>query len=269
MGEWEFLYDMKSDGYTKDKMLDAMASGYNCYELSPDDYEEEEIEEVIDPSNIIDYALKKYRISINKSNVKLLDIFKRIKEGKRFLEKDVAFLISENYLKQKRLLFIEYHLREAKYYVTEYSLKKDLWNIVNACSSYRKAEKPQEALKITKIKNISKIQIQTLKFAMLITQGGAYRDLGELDKAIKNAKEVFNREPNNFRPCTLLGAVYYDKGEYSLGQEWFDKAEKRGALKANIDAEIKSIYRRMKEKKTFKKHLLEIDSDRYKWLNDN
>ncbi len=86
---------------------------------------------------------------------------------------------------------------------------------------------------------------------------------------MKNAQKGFSFDPSSFYPCTLFGAIYYEMGNYSLGDKWFSKAMENGAEIDNIDSELRSIFKRTKgkERVELKKHLLKMDSSRYRWVN--
>lgn len=218
--------------------------------------------------SVIQYA-KKYDIDIKYPNSRLYKIFQYIKKGKRFLKEDMAWLIRNNFLDKKRALLLEYHYREAEYYKNNYSKSKNLWDIVNASSHYRKAKMPEVAIPLVDNIVFKKIKSNSLKSALIVTQGGAYRDLLNLDKALENANKGFNYDSLSFHPCTLLGAVYYQMRKFSLGDKWYARAVKNGATVESVDSEIRAIYKstKGKEREEFKRHLLNIDSCRYHWVH--
>lgn len=215
---------------------------------------------------IITYA-KKFDVKIFNSSSKLYKIFKYIQMGKRFLEDDILWLIEKNFMLPKSKLSIEYNSREANFYMKEYEEKKDLWLIVNASSHFRKANKSTKSIEIIEQINFSKIKDTSLKSALIITQGGAYRDLRKFDKALENAKKGYDWNPKDYHPCTLFGALYYEKGEYSLGDKWYSKAKENGAKLDIIEKDLYSIYKKKigVEKEKLKKHLEKSDYY-YNWL---
>ena len=75
--------------------------------------------------------------------------------------------------------------------------------------------------------------------------------------------------PKDFRPCTLLGALHIEMGNYQLGHEWYAKAHERGASKQAIDQELRGIFQRADKAKReeIKAFLLGQDPVRYKWVN--
>jgi len=76
--------------------------------------------------------------------------------------------------------------------------------------------------------------------------------------------------PHNFRPCTLLGAVYYEQGNYEQGKWWYDMAVERGFKESQVDSELKSIFRQLSPDKriAMREHLLSLDQDRYEWAKE-
>lgn len=217
-------------------------------------------------SNPIITFARKYDINIHNINSNLYNIFKRIKTGKRFSKEDIIWLRDKDFLRDK--LQMEYNKREVKFYLNEYAEKKTLWSLVNASAHLRKIENSKKAIDLINNINFKKIKNMNLKSALVITQGGAYRDLGKLDEALKNAEKGHNYNPSSFHPCTLLGAIYYETGRLDLGRKWFSKAEENGAQINSIDSEILSIFKRTKgkERAKLKEHLLKIDSYRYSTL---
>ncbi|MCI5207800.1 MAG: hypothetical protein D3910_03180 [Candidatus Electrothrix sp. ATG2] len=76
--------------------------------------------------------------------------------------------------------------------------------------------------------------------------------------------------PQNFRPCTLLGAVNMEIGHYDLGQSWYKKAVERGYSERAMDGDLRSIFMRAENtnKEELKNYLLNLDPYRYSWVND-
>jgi len=204
---------------------------------------------------------EQYNISIQNKKSKLFYIFKEMTQGKRILPENFVWLVQKGFMNQN--LRIEFHKREAIYYEENYRKKKDLWSLVNACSHLRKSKDSMKSIKLINNLNFSKIKSKQLKSALLITQGGAYRDLGYLDDTLRNAEKGFNLTPKSFYPCTLQGAIYYQKGQFGLGDKWFAKAIENGATQESLDSELNSIYRQSKgkEKENLKKHFQSLGLD--------
>lgn len=74
----------------------------------------------------------------------------------------------------------------------------------------------------------------------------------------------------DFRPCTLLGAIYMEGGQVSLGHEWYEKAIERGASEEAIDSELRIIFNRANHKdgQDIRKYLLQVDSRRFSWVKN-
>ncbi len=81
-----------------------------------------------------------------------------------------------------------------------------------------------------------------LQSALCTTYGGVKRDLGQRGKALDLGTKAHDLTPQDFRPCTLLGAVYIELGAYELGRDWYNKAEARGASEKSIDDDLRSIF---------------------------
>jgi hypothetical protein len=166
----------------------------------------------------------------------------------------------------------KYHLQLAHNHYQNWNQKSLPWELVNASAAYRKAEE------LTKIKktldesypfNIPKKE-KKLKSALLTTYGGVCRDLKDYVNSIKLGLEAHNVTPLNFRPCTLLGAVYLSTGEFDLGHEWYGKAKERGFSQDAYDNDIKSVYfRASAEMKNRLKQNLISTGHSYKWLTDS
>ncbi len=103
---------------------------------------------------------------------------------------------------------------------------------------------------------------------MLTTGGGALRDLRQRAEAVQFGSEAHLLTPEDFRPCTLLGAVHIEMGEIIIGAEWYEKAEARGANREMIDRELESILRasQQNQRVQIKKALKGYDVSRYDWL---
>ncbi|WP_413698841.1 hypothetical protein ACLKMH_14750 [Psychromonas sp. KJ10-10] len=142
--------------------------------------------------------------------------------------------------------------------------------MVNASATYRKLERAN-SIKPTlddlypfKFANSN----DKLKSALLTTYGGVCRDIKDFRHSLALGHEAHEVTPLNFRPCTLLGAVYLSTGEFTLGHEWYQKAKERGFSQEAYDNDIRSIYKRASDemKKQLKQNLIET-GHRYKWLN--
>ncbi|MEH6465582.1 MAG: hypothetical protein V7771_17000 [Shewanella psychromarinicola] len=163
----------------------------------------------------------------------------------------------------------KYHLHLAHQHFQNWKQKSLPWELVNASAAYRKAEvltKIKKALDESYPFNIPKNE-KKLKSALLTTYGGVCRDLKDYVNSIKLGLEAHKVTPLNFRPCTLLGAVYLSTGEFDLGHEWYGKAKERGFSQDAYDNDIKSVYfRASDEMKNRLKQNLIATGHKYKWL---
>jgi hypothetical protein len=201
----------------------------------------------------------------------LYAILQKLEKGERLEPTDVAWL-QENKTEWRQLfsgkIFITYHKIEATFYEQEYKRTGNKWNLPNASSHWRKADKPRQALKLTENLNFDNIKENKLKSALLTTRGGAFRDIEELDKAEKCARQAIEDQPNSHHPYTLMGAICFEWGQYSQGEYWFAEAIKRGASPRDQDAEIKRVVKNAKDenkRREVVQYLLKKDPQRYAW----
>ncbi|HAZ49835.1 MAG TPA: hypothetical protein DDW76_09030 [Cyanobacteria bacterium UBA11369] len=218
-------------------------------------------------------ALKrKYDASDYKDNSPtslLYEILLKLEKRERIEPKEVVWLRENRLLYPDHKIFIAYHTIEATFGEQEYKRTGNKWNLVNASSHWRKADKPQRALEVTEKLDIDKIKEDKLKSAIMTTRGGAFRDLAQLKDAENCARKAIEYQPNSHHPYTLMGAIYYDRRQYSEGDRWFNEAIKRGAKTEDIDAEIKKVVRDTKDKnqrQEVAEYLLKKDPVRYDWV---
>ena len=218
-------------------------------------------------------ALKrKYDASDYKDNSPtslLYEILLKLEKKERIEPKEVVWLRENRLLYPAHKIFIAYHTIEATFGEQEYKRTGNKWNLVNASSHWRKADKPQRALEVTEKLDIDKIKEDKLKSAIMTTRGGAFRDLAQLKDAENCARKAIEYQPNSHHPYTLMGAIYYDRRQYSEGDRWFNEAIKRGAKTEDIDAEIKKVVRDTKDKnqrQEVAEYLLKKDPVRYDWV---
>jgi hypothetical protein len=70
------------------------------------------------------------------------------------------------------------------------------------------------------------------------------RDLKRFNEALNFGDQAHALTPKDFRPCTLLGAVNFEMGNYDLGRDWYVKATERGASERTIDYDLRGIFLR-------------------------
>ncbi len=180
----------------------------------------------------------------------------------------VVQLIEKELLSPEGRIALAFHRLEALFFEQEYQRTGNQWNLPNASSHWRKAGKPNQALKLTENLNFDKIKENKLKSAIVTTRGGAFRDIEELDKAEKCARQAIEYQPNSHHPYTLMGAICYERREYVKGDYWFEEAIKRGASPGDQDAEIKRVVKNAKDENKRREvvdYLLKKDPQRYAW----
>ncbi len=224
------------------------------------------------------YGLTRY---IEKEDfAKLMDILRQADKGERLSDEEVVWLSekryrnddyyydgSDNYFTEE--LRRKYHENEAKFYHEEFKKNKDAWFAVNASGHYRKCDEARTAETILKTIDVIDLKNQKLKSALCTTHGGVKRDLAKWDEALGLGTQAHEYTPQDFRPCTLLGAVYMETGQYNLGHSWYEKAVERGYSKDSVDFELKGIFRRLEKSKqeAMRADLLRRDQERYRWAH--
>lgn len=199
---------------------------------------------------------------------KVMDILRRVDRGIRISEKDILWLSTKGKEYYTIELREEYHRIEAEFYAGEFKKSKDPWSAVNASSHYRKCGRAKTADSMLTAIVLPKLKNFRLKSAVCTTHGGVKRDLREYDDALRLGDQAHRLTPKDFRPCTLLGAVNIEIGNYDLGQAWYKKAVERGASEKSVDDDLRSIFMRADKSKQeeLRDHLLKIDPDRYSWV---
>lgn len=199
---------------------------------------------------------------------RLMDILRCVNAKKRLPQEDIVWLCSvgEEYFAEE--LRVAYHWLEAEFFISEFKRTGNLWNVVNASSHYRKCYYAQEADTLLATIRVDQQKSSTLKSALCATHGGVMRDLERWDEALRLGEKAHTLQPKDYRPCTLLGAVYMEIGNYSLSQEWYDKAIERGATPKIVDDEIRRIFFQADkdQQNKMKEFLLGFDPIRYQWV---
>lgn len=97
------------------------------------------------------------------------------------------------------------------------------------------------------------------------------RDLQRWEEALRLGEKAHALEAGDYRPCTLLGAIHMETGNYSLGQEWYAKAVERGATVDSVDQDLRNIFNRADQAKKaeMREFLLREDAVRYAWVSGN
>jgi hypothetical protein len=200
---------------------------------------------------------------------RLHSILLKLKAEQRLTDDDVVWLEAEELFRPKSKIYVAHHRLLALHFEQEFKRTKGFRNIANASSHWRKANQPNTAVKLTNnLQQIRSLKEAKLKSALFTTRGGALRDLDELKEAENCALEAIDHSSQSHHPYTLMGALCYDTGRYEQGDEWFEKAVKRGAKPNDQESEIRRILNRKKgkERQDIIDHLLKKDPDRFGWV---
>ena len=199
---------------------------------------------------------------------RLMAILRRLENRERVAETEMVWLATEGREYRTEEVLRAHHRIEADAFLTEYRETANVWKAVTASRHLRKCSAAQEAHDL--LSNIPERRLPSpkLKSAVRTTHGGALRDLNRYEEAIRLAEEAHALLPDDFRPCTLLGAIYMEQREITLGHEWYQKAEERGAPPKHVDSEMRSILAQMSQEERVKaiEQLLVFDPSRYDWL---
>jgi hypothetical protein len=200
---------------------------------------------------------------------RVMEILRRIDAGNRLTADDLLWLKTKGKDYFTEDLQAAFHRLEAAFFSAEYQRTGDPWQAATASGHYRKCDAAQKADALLNSIPAGRVKTPKLKSAICTTHGGVMRDLQRLEEALKFGSQAHALTPKDLRPCTLLGAVNFELGNYELGKDWYAKAEARGASEHSIDAELRSILIRADKGKReeIKAFLLREDPDRYHWVN--
>ncbi|MDD5323014.1 MAG: cell envelope integrity protein TolA [Methylococcales bacterium] len=201
---------------------------------------------------------------------RLMDILHRLDGGNRLSDEDILWLTTEGEDYYTEILQAAFHEREAEFYTIEYKRTSDPWNAVNASGHYRKCNQAKKAHNLLTSIPAGRQKAPKLNSAICTTHGGVMRDLNRFDEALKFGSQAHDLTPKDFRPCTLLGAVNFEVGNYDIGRDWYVKATDRGASERSIDYDLRGIFLRADKAKReeIRAFLLREDSERYKWVRN-
>ncbi len=199
----------------------------------------------------------------------LMSILHRIDGGARFNDEDVLWLTTEGEDYYSDELRFEYHSREAAFFASEFARTRDPWNAVNASGHFRKCDGAIAAHELLESVASDALKTPKLKSAVRTTHGGVMRDLMRFDEALRYGTEAHVITDRDFRPCTLLGAVNFELGNYESARDWYAKAAERGASERSIDGELRGIYMRADKSKRdeIRAFLIREDPVRYNWAH--
>ena len=225
---------------------------------------------------IVEKLFQKYDLtvsSINNGDIqKLKRIIEKADQGLKLDQNEIVWLMTARkrnyvgYYTQK--LRVKYHKNEANFFLTEFKRTKNPWDAINASSHFRKCHQSKKANTFLMNINVTHLKSKKIKSALKTTFGGVKRDLKEFEEALSFGNKAHILTPNDFRPCTLLGAVNIELGNYEEGQSWYKKAIKRGTTEKSIDDDLRSIF--MRSEKCKRNELAEFlyknDPNRYSWV---
>ncbi len=201
---------------------------------------------------------------------RLMSILHRLEGGNRLNDENILWLTTEGEEYFTEILQAAFHEREAEFYNSEYKRTSDPWNAVNASGHYRKCNQAKKAHDLLMSIPDTRQKSSKLNSAICTTHGGVMRDLERFDEAFTFGNHAHALTPKDFRPCTLLGAVNFEIGNYDIGRDWYVKAEERGASKGSVDYDLRGIFLRADKAKReeIRTFLLREDPDRYKWVRN-
>ena len=199
---------------------------------------------------------------------RLMKILKRVDAGQRLRPEDFVWLssVGESYFSEE--LQTAYHRLEAAFFANEFRKTGDPWMAVNASSHYRKCNRIRDADSLLDTIDVEQQKSSKLKSALCTTRGGVMRDLRHWDEALRLGEKAHALRGDDYRPCTLLGAIHMETGNYSLGQQWYAKAVERGATVKSVDQDLRKIFLRADkaQQAEMREFLLNDDPVRYAWV---
>lgn len=199
---------------------------------------------------------------------RVMALLRQVANRQRLKAEDVAWLKTEADYCWTDSLQKAFNALEAEAFTKAWKTSGDPWDAVNASAHWRKADEPEQALRLTEAARAQIGPNPKLHSALATTRGGAMRDLRRLDDAKALANDAHRLTPSDYRPCTLLGAVHIELGDLQAGREWYAKAESLGASRQAIDKELRGLLMRSSNEKQqrIREYLLRHDPERFAWL---
>lgn len=198
---------------------------------------------------------------------RLMSILRKVDADERLDEEDTVWLstVGKEYFTVE--LRSAYHRLEADFFAGEFHKTRDPWSAINASSHYRKCGQADDADALLSLIEIERHSLR-IQAALCTTHGGAMRDMSRWFEALRLGERAYALQPRDYRPCTLLGAIYMETGQYSLGQAWYDKAIERGATVDDIDRDIRTILARLPQSRRsdLESFLLQANPTRFAWV---
>lgn len=199
---------------------------------------------------------------------RITSIAEKFEKSLRISKADAIWVFSHTKLNPTDEFLRVYHGFEAQDCIADYNKTKNKWKIINASSQYRKGLSSEMAKELLLKYDFSNVADSKLRSAYHTTFGGVERDLGNSSEAINHANTAHSIQTQNFRPCTLLGAIYMESGSYILGIEWYEKATERGAPERGINNELSVIIKKLNkdEQQKMLKAIKHKSNELYKYL---
>ncbi len=199
---------------------------------------------------------------------KVMGVLRKLDAGTRLSDVEALWLQSEGRGYQTREVLTAHHRLEANHCLASFAQTADPWLAVNASGHLRKCGAPAEAVELLKRLEEASLKPAKLRSAVLTTHGGALRDLGQHQNALALAENAQKLLPTSFRPCTLLGAINIELGNFEAGHEWYRQAEQLGAKSSSIEADLRGLLARMdpEQRKQAVDELTRIDPQQYGWM---
>ncbi|HGL4554562.1 TPA: hypothetical protein ACKE7S_003600 [Acinetobacter baumannii] len=89
----------------------------------------------------------------------------------------------------------------------------------------------EEQIRLEKLKELERIEEQKRQEKLAQERK---RDLKKPDTAIEHGLKAHDHSSQDYRSCTLLGAIYMENHEYDLGHDWYSKARDREGLQKTL-----------------------------------
>ncbi len=124
-------------------------------------------------------------------------IMVKLEKKERLDPKLVFQLMEEELLSSGGKIALAYYRLEAEFYEQEFHRTGHKWHIPTASSYWRKADEPEQALKLTNL-DLSQIRESNLKSAISVTRGAAFRDMDNLADAEICAKKAMAFHPDSY-----------------------------------------------------------------------
>ena len=214
--------------------------------------------------NAFENLAKKYNVPVtllwdNNNITPLGPILEKLEGNEQLVKWELDWLEGEE---QNRLL--------ATAYYRGYKHSGDPWLLVKACKFLRKASLPEKVLSITSDAFLSRFQNGKVLSALLTTRGGAFRDLNELASAKMSALNAIRASPVSYHPHNLIGAILYEEGSPSEGDQHFTEAIRLGSTPRDQDYEIRKALARSTVEARDKviNYLLSKDPNKYSWVRN-